>query len=230
MEFETLGYCIFPVLKRILFTIIICFQEIEIWPYHLRAPSNISSLTIRNCDAVTLVMHCNKHSQLKNLHIVDVINLKIISDEFTQNPQEIHFENITWIEEIPANAFTQISRRKAPAICELQYYDNDDLESIVFRNVNIGTINARAFFHLENMKTFSLYSVKIHKIKTEGLHVRMRNPNKFIAYNCLIKKMERHAIFMGGRKLLIAENDFIEIVTNREKTICFNTSNVAVQS
>lgn len=155
-------------------------------------------------------MQCSyETSQLTYLKVTNVKNLVFAPDRYTQSPPKMYFENITWIEEIPYNTFNQISRRWTTGICFIPSYD---LESVILKKVNIGTIKSEAFFHLEELTELTFNNVNIQKIEADGIHVTMDAAGKFLSHNTMYRKLDQNSIYISGRKMISSTNDFVEFL------------------
>ncbi|GLV34769.1 hypothetical protein CBL_09250 [Carabus blaptoides fortunei] len=107
----------------------------------------------------------------------------------------------TWIKRYPLTKFACVTPLK-------------DLESLVFRNVHLDSIEREAFHNLTDMKNFTMENVTINKMHAAAIQVFMVKNSEMRIINSNFGLMEYLSIFVRGDKLSFAHNSVKEMYSN----------------
>lgn len=141
---------------------------------------------------------CNSGNlPLKSLKIVNVENLEIIQSVLTHNPLSIRFENIRRIITVPKNTFSQIKHETYRPNC---FVPVNDLQEIIFDDVNIDLIATESFRNLTDIENFVWNNITVERIQTNGMQLQTK---------------EKSGILMSNNKLILLEHLAIRLKTNK---------------
>lgn len=152
--------------------------------------------------------------KIESVHISNVTNLTIVPlvHGLQQSAPEMIFENIQNMESILSRTFLQIKRYPFSKFgCATPV---KDLESIVFRNVHIDSIEREAFHNLTNMKNFTMENVTVNKMHAAAIQVFMMKNSEMRIIRNNFGVMEYLSIFVRGDKLFFAHNSVTEMYSN----------------
>lgn len=152
-----------------------------------------------------------------------------MSAEGTLNPQTIEFENITNLEYIPENTFSQNKKdlyyRKGNRCINLP----NNLENLYFNKVNIGVIAPNAF-DLKDLKNFSWNEVNIKRVQHLAVQLKFNKGGNFSISKSNFEVCENLAFKLFATQAIFVENKFIELysvaINATSEIFIFNANNV----
>lgn len=162
-------------------------QDIEIYIWNFNSPTTIASLTIENCEKVHLHFSCGDNKAIQWLKLRNIRNLEIMQPTLTQNPRKVFFENITRIDNLLADTFSQMKSLRYKPVCG---FTAMELEEIYFRNVSIGNIETAAFKNLSEIRKFEWTDVVVDKVNYGALKIRFVDNGEGLIVNCSLGIVE----------------------------------------
>ncbi|KAF2895526.1 hypothetical protein ILUMI_10649 [Ignelater luminosus] len=177
-------------------------QDITFYVWSFNSPGTITSLTIKNCETLRLSFTCTgENKPIQWLKIQNITYLEIMPAAIANhNPPQIYLENVSFMETLPRDTFTQVKRTAYKPGC---INPVNDLNGIFFKNVNIGTIETEAFKTLIDMRNFSWYNVSVKKVNLNAIHLTFEDGARAYMNKCNLDIVEPMGIRITGDGLSI---------------------------
>lgn len=166
---------------------------------------------------------CTSESKfIQFLHVRNVTTLVIppLLHGLMHTPPEVIFEDIGEIETIHPKTFIQLKKFQFSRFgC---YNPMKHLESVVFKNVKVGTISKDAFYNLTEFKNFTFENVTVlNKIEHTAVHLIM-DKNIATVTHSKIGIMEFLSFNVRGDTFSFSSNTVDQIHTSAIKAAVYN--------
>lgn len=179
-------------------------MQFYLWQFN--SPGTITSLTISNCQKLQISFTCiNENKPIQWLKIKDVQHLEIIRPTITHNPPKMIFENIKRLDVLPRETFVQIKKTVYKPGC---FIPVSDLNSIIFKNVNIGTIETEAFKYLSDMENFIWENVSVDKVSFGAVKLEFKEKSKALLKGCDLEVVEPMGFQISGPALSMVQSRY----------------------
>ncbi|XP_050301705.1 uncharacterized protein LOC126739919 [Anthonomus grandis grandis] len=188
-------------------------NDITLYINQFTAPQTLQDFKIQNCQSVTILTRCsNENKPIKTLQIANVAHLSIQRAPYEPwLPPTVIFENISYIDEIPAKTFGQIDKSIYTTGC---FVHPIEFQNVLFKNVTIGAIKSEAFVAHHNFHNFTFLNVTVGTIQTSAINIRHDLSGQFEIMHSNIKEIEPLGIRIYGKKAVFAMNDLKEVASS----------------